>query len=82
MDTPNLAVCMAPNILHNSTKAEKMNSESKLLHVSRDPALPVFLVVCAPLNCYGLIRQSLNGAGKNGSLYIMPKLHTATYVGI
>ena len=34
MDTPNLAVCMAPNILHNSTKAEKMNSESKLLHVS------------------------------------------------
>ena len=37
LDTPNLAVCMAPNILHNSTKAEKMNSESKLLHVSRDP---------------------------------------------
>ena len=33
----------------------------------------------------GLFRQSLNGTGagtgKNGSLYIMPKLYTATYVG-
>ena len=52
MDTPNLAVCMAPNILHNSTKAEKMNSESKLLHVSSGPALLPFLVVCFPLNCH------------------------------
>ncbi len=34
MDTPNLAVCLAPNLLHNSSKAEKMNCESKLLHVS------------------------------------------------
>ena len=52
MDTPNLAVCMAPNILHNSTKAEKMNSESKLLHVSTDPALSSF----SPLsNCYSVL---------------------------
>ncbi len=37
MDTPNLAVCMAPNLMHNNPKAEKMNSESKLLHVSSVP---------------------------------------------
>lgn len=35
MDVANLAVCLAPNILHNNHKMEKMSgSESKLLRVS------------------------------------------------
>lgn len=36
MDVANLAVCLAPNILHNNAKSDKMNStESKLLQTQK-----------------------------------------------
>ena len=34
MDVPNLAVCLAPNLLHTNSRNDKMNSnESKLLQI-------------------------------------------------
>ena len=33
MDVQNLALCLAPNLMQGSCKAEKINSESKVLQV-------------------------------------------------